>query len=174
MVPAGSGLAERRHRMKPPVLVVATASGARAMRAALGDDYHVGVASDPVDGRALAATGAFLAVVAEPGFPDLTEADVLEPSADPTLLRASIRAHVESNQAVQRTKARGDEVAALPYDHYIELARYASTRRYLMALLDRHGGSVTDAARGAQMKRESLHRLLRKHHLVAEDFRARS
>ena len=47
----------------------------------------------------------------------------------------------------------------------------AFTRRYLLAVLSRHGGRVTDAARGAHMKRESLHRLLRRHHVIADDFR---
>lgn len=42
----------------------------------------------------------------------------------------------------------GGEVGAVPYD-CIELARYTSIPRYLMALLSRHRGSVTDAARAA-------------------------
>lgn len=64
-----------------------------------------------------------------------------------------------------------DPIGALAYEEYIELARYASTRRYLIAVLHRHGGSVTEAARSAKMKRESLHRLMRRHHLAADQFR---
>lgn len=44
-------------------------------------------------------------------------------------------------------------------------------RRYLLALLGRHSGSVTDAARGAKLKRESLHRLMRRYQVHADELR---
>ncbi len=161
--------------MKPPVLVVATPHGARALRSAFEDEFELVLATSEATARPLAATGAFLAIVADPALPGTVMGAIsLDLGADAAPLRATLRAEVARRAAVQRDEARGDDVGMLAYDRFLELARYAFTRRYLMALLDRHKGSVTDAARGADMKRESLHRLLRKHHLVADDFRERS
>ena len=97
----------------------------------------------------------------------------VDANASVPLIRAALHQALGRLEAAHRTQARGDDVGTVPYEDYIELARYAATRRYLMALLSHHGGSVTDAARGAKMKRESLHRLLRRHDLIAEDFRER-
>lgn len=88
---------------------------------------------------------------------------------DPETITKAIETAVRRSHDARRD----DPVTALLYEDYSELARYGVTRRYLIALLLRHNGSVTDAARGADMKRESLHRLLRRHHLNADDFRER-
>jgi len=103
----------------------------------------------------------------------LEDAIAIDPAAEPAAIVAAVNAAIAATSAAHRERARVDEVAVVPYDEYVELTRYASTRRYLLALLSRHGGSVTDAARGAHMKRESLHRLLRRHHVSADDFRER-
>ncbi len=158
--------------MKAPVLVVADATHARAIRTALADAYSLTITDDVAHGRALASTGAFLAVIAV-GVEDgaIDGAATVKAGTDATRIRAVVLDAAAGLAVQQRALSRRDDVGAVPYDDYIELARYAATRRYLMALLTRHGGSVTNAARGAKMKRESMHRLLRRHHLIAEDFR---
>lgn len=161
--------------MKVPVLVVAAATHARAVRGALADDYSLTVTEDPDEGRALAATGGYLAVLTVgAGDKTLKGAIEIEADAGAASIHAAVQQAVGRLEEAHRIQARTDVVGTVTYDDYIELARYAATRRYLMALLSHHGGSVTDAARGAKMKRESLHRLLRRHHLIAEDFRERS
>ena len=160
--------------MKAPVLVVAAAAAARTIRAALADDLAVTITDDIERGWALASTAGFLVVVAvAPLAASLPGAVEIDPSADPAAIMAAVTAAIDRDSSKHRTQARTDEVGAVPYDEYIELARYAMTRRYLFALLQRYGGSVTDAARGANMKRESLHRLMRRHHVTADDFRER-
>ncbi len=64
-----------------------------------------------------------------------------------------------------------EALAALPYKEASRIARAQGVRAYLDALMRRHRGNVTKAARAAQMERESLHRLLKKHRLHAEDYR---
>lgn len=158
--------------MKPPVLVVAAGTDSRAIRAALGDDFAPTITDDVERGRSLASTGGFLAVAAVAPL-KLDDAVAIDLAAEPTAIVTAVNAAITANAAIHRERARADEVGAMPYDEYVELARYAFTRRYLLALLSRHGGSVTDAARGASMQRESLHRLLRRHHVIADDFRDR-
>ena len=158
--------------MKPPVLVLVAGVSARAIRAALADDFSPTLTDDVGRGRALASTGGFLALVAVAPL-SLDGAVVIDPDAEPIAIIAAVNAAIAAIAASHRDRARVDEVGAVPYDEYVELARYALTRRYLLALLSRHGGSVTDAARGASMQRESLHRLLRRYHVIADDFRDR-
>ena len=158
--------------MKPPVLALVTGTSARAIRAALAGDFSPTLTDDVERGRALASTGGFLAIVVVAPLA-LDGAVATEPDAEPAAIVAAVNAAIAAKSAAQRQQARADEVGAVPYDEYMELARYALTRRYLLALLSRYRGSVTDAARGANMKRESLHRLLRRHHMIADDFRGR-
>lgn len=157
--------------MKAPVLVVADAASTRAIRTALAD-FDVTVTDSVTRARALASTGAFLCVFTARGggesLQGALELDVGAPAAD--IANAAHAAVTEAAKS-QESHARTDDVGAIPYDEYVELARYAVTRRYLLALLGRHNGSVTDAAKGANMKRESLHRLMRRYHVTADDFR---
>ena len=160
--------------MKPPVLVVATSAVARAIRAALAERLALTITDDLERGRALASTGGFLVIVAvAPLVGSLRGAVEIDPGADPSAIAAAVIGAIDQRSSKHRAEASDDAVGAVPYDEYIELARYATTRRYLIALLGRHGGSVTDAARGANVKRESFHRLMRRHHVTAEDFRTR-
>jgi two-component system, NtrC family, response regulator AtoC len=53
----------------------------------------------------------------------------------------------------------------------MDLARDRTTRDYLVELLNAARGNVTRAAQRAAVERESLHRLMRRYHLRAEDFR---
>ena len=159
--------------MKVPVLVVADAANARAIRAALAA-FDVTVTDSVTRARALASTGAFLCVFTARGFgasvEGALELDITAASDD---VAEAARSAVASAAKRQESQARADDAGALTYDEFVELARYAVTRRYLLALLGRHNGSVTDAAKGANMKRESLHRLMRRYHVTADDFRER-
>jgi transcriptional regulator with GAF, ATPase, and Fis domain len=159
--------------MKAPVLVVADAASARAIRAALAD-LEVTVTDEVTRAQALVSTGAFLVVFATRPFlasmQGAVEVDATHASSE---ISDAAQAALTRVMATRDAAARSDEIGALPYDEYVELARYAFTRRYLLALLGRHNGSVTDAAKGAKMKRESLHRLMRRYHVTADDFRER-
>jgi DNA-binding NtrC family response regulator len=152
-----------------PILVLAPAAASKTIQAALGTTAAITATDDLQRARALAATGGFVAIFAvEPLAASVRGAIVVDIRDAPAIVKIFETAIGQSHDA------RGDdEVSSLVYEEYSELARYGVTRRYLIALLQRHNGSVTDAARGADMKRESLHRLLRRHHLNADDFRER-
>jgi DNA-binding NtrC family response regulator len=57
------------------------------------------------------------------------------------------------------------------YRDVVDRARDQAGRRYLLALLDRHGGVRHIAAVDAGVERESLHRLLRRHGIDARRYR---
>ncbi len=59
----------------------------------------------------------------------------------------------------------------MPYREAVELARDRVSREYLTALMREFGGNVTHAAERAGVERESLHRLLKRHGLRADDFK---
>jgi len=59
----------------------------------------------------------------------------------------------------------------LTYREVIDLARDRATRDYLIELLRAARGNVTRAAQRAAVERESFHRLMRRFHLRADDFR---
>lgn len=126
------------------------------------------VTEDVERARALAAVGGYVAIVALPRLAAGIDGSVaVDPETGAEAITITVERAIERSRRIEHP----DPIGALTYEEYIELARYASTRRYLIALLHRHGGSVTDAARGAKMKRESFHRLMRRHHLVADHFR---
>ena len=152
------------------MLLLASGHGARAIQGALGHKLALTVTDDLARALALAATGGFVAVLATaPLAAALDEAVAIDPDADPDSIARLVAAAVAGGPRRERDAGIG----ALSYDEYSELARYGATRRYLIALLHRHGGSVTEAARGARMERESLHRLMRRHHVTADAFRER-
>ncbi len=64
-------------------------------------------------------------------------------------------------------------LARMPYREAVDLARDRVTRDYLTALLRDLDGNVTKAAERAGMARESLHRLLKRHGVRSDDFKAR-
>jgi two-component system response regulator AtoC len=66
----------------------------------------------------------------------------------------------------------GSALAAMPYREAVEQAQDRVSREYLVALLTEFRGNVTRAAARAGMERESLHRLLKRHGLRSEDFKA--
>lgn len=62
-------------------------------------------------------------------------------------------------------------LANMSYRHAVQWARARGLRQYLEALLARFDGNVTHAAAQAEIERESLHRLMRKAGIKADDFR---
>ena len=69
-------------------------------------------------------------------------------------------------------RAGSEPVTEMTYREVVDTARDDATRRYLEALLTKHRGNVTNAAAQAGLERESFHRLLRRHDVRAEGFRA--
>jgi hypothetical protein len=160
--------------MKPPVLLVAPVAVARRITEALGDAFSVTSVDDPVRARALDATGFHLLTLAAGALVGVVEdAVAIEPEADSAVLVQRLRDLLAYQLRAERADPRVVNLSALSYEEFTELARAASTRRYLVGLLDGHRGSVTDAAKAAGMVRESLHRLIRRHHLDADTFRDR-
>lgn len=158
--------------MKFPVLLVAHPATAAALSKQLAKDFTVTAVDDLERARALVKVGAFPLVVAtEPFRGKLGETVDVTPSDD-TIVGAVRRAATRAIET-DRNDVGASELAAIPYAEYLELARYAATRRYLVGLMRLHQGSVTNAARTTGLVRESLHRLLRRHHVEAETFRDR-
>jgi DNA-binding NtrC family response regulator len=66
-----------------------------------------------------------------------------------------------------------DVLATLPYREAVDLARERVSRDYITTLLRELEGNVTKAAERAGMERETLHRLMKRYGIRAEDFRKR-
>ena len=65
------------------------------------------------------------------------------------------------------------DLAVLPYREILSQSRDRGSKEYFVALLKAVGGNVTQAAERAGIHRESLHRLLKRYGLRAEDYRPR-
>jgi DNA-binding NtrC family response regulator len=76
-------------------------------------------------------------------------------------------------KGTQEGSIPGEILAKMPYREAIELARGRVSRDYLVALLREFQGHVTHAASRAGMERESLHRLLKRYGVRADDFKQR-
>jgi transcriptional regulator with AAA-type ATPase domain len=160
--------------MKSKVLVAAPAVLARRLEGQLDEVYDVEVASDPERAAALVDVGTYRAIVVLRGFVRHQVRFVLVDGADDPALMNRVTAAVTSHR--EQEFAEGQlfaSYAQFTYDELMTRIRTRETRRYLIALLVQHHGSVTHAARAAGIVRESLHRLLRKHDLDAETFRAK-
>ncbi len=158
--------------MKVPVLLVAPAAAAETLSKQLAKDFTVTTVEDLDRARALVQAGAFPLIVATDPFRGKLSGAVEVTAGDEAIV-ASVRTAAARAIEADRNDADASDLAAIPYAEYLELARYASTRRYLVGLMRLHRGSVTDAARATGLVRESLHRLLRRHHVEAETFRER-
>jgi two-component system response regulator AtoC len=80
----------------------------------------------------------------------------------------ALPAHITRSPNFRADAAR---LVELSYREVMDLARDRTTRDYLVELLNAARGNVTRAAQRAAVERESLHRLMRRYHLRAEDFR---
>jgi DNA-binding NtrC family response regulator len=76
-------------------------------------------------------------------------------------------------QGGQEGAIPADALIHMPYREAVDLARDRVSRDYLVALLKEFGGHVTHAAARAGMERESLHRLLKRYGVKADDFKVR-
>ena len=77
-------------------------------------------------------------------------------------------------RAVERARRRREvDVPPVAYAEFIKNATADATSRYLVALLERCRGNVSQAAREAEIERASFHRLLRRHGIAATGFRRR-
>lgn len=160
--------------MARPILIVAPPTVARKLSEAIGDRHRVITCPDPERATALASTGTYLAIVMVTGYARLaTDAPIIQVAGAPAPRMVDELAEIGGRARVEQ-RARAAELshlAALPYDEYIALARSGATRDYLLALLRRHGGVVSEAARAAGILRETLHRLLRRHDVEPGWFR---
>ncbi len=87
------------------------------------------------------------------------------------LARHRDRTSVRSDGGQLSPTLHDRSLAALSYRAALAAARDRSSREYLNALLRVFGGNVSQAAERAGLERESLHRLLRRHHIHADAFR---
>ena len=160
--------------MKPSVLVAAPAGVGRKIAGMLRERFAVVTATEAERAEVLVAHGDFRVVVSVPGFvrdPDRRFHVIADPADDPALVEKVARA-IAARKAGEPDEARRlASLAVLPYEDFMELVRDRHSRRYLLALMSRHEGSVTAAARAAGVMRESLHRLLRRHDIDADAFR---
>ena len=166
-----------------PCVLVAVPKGARAWVVdALRRRFELTLCSQARRARAFIAAGCFHAIVTVDGFFDddrpLPEGVPIvrvpdEPGAEALIFQ--VERAVAERRASERAQAPAiAELVELSYREFAELARYRATRQYLIALVHTHQGSVTEAARASGMERESLHRLLRRHDVHADDFRQRA
>lgn len=160
--------------MAPQVLVVGPPRTARRLAEQLGGDLDVVTCTDPERAAALASVGTFLAIVQHVDTPALVTdlalvrvGDRIGPEAMEAL--AALRAGVRRDQRARAVRLK--HLASLPYDEYVALAKHRTTRDYLLALLRRHRGVVSEAAREAGLLRETLHRLIRRHDIDPDWFR---
>lgn len=70
-----------------------------------------------------------------------------------------------------RASTAVDGLVRLPYQEAISLLHDRATREYLASLMRSTGGNVSKAAEQAELARESLHRLLRRHGVDPDDYR---
>jgi len=159
--------------MKPCVLVAGPPPLCRRFSEAVSERFTVMTCIDRMRAAALVDSGWFQAVVAVGEFlsssPDVVRVDV---NTEPVRVLELVTTAVERRRAADRTEAPElVGLGTLKYDEYIEVVRFRATRAYLLGLMHRHRGSVTEASRSAGIVRESLHRLLRRHDIDADTFR---
>jgi hypothetical protein len=165
--------------MRPCVLVAVPEGSHSWVVDALRVRCEVKISLDSRQARAVLATGCFQAVVTMDGFLDSSGADddsislvVIPDDRDAGTLISLVERAIGNRRRREREQASAvPELALLTHREFTELARYRATRQYLLTLVRIHQGSVTEAARAAGLERESLHRLLRRYNVHADDFR---
>lgn len=167
--------------MKPCVLV-ALPKGARTwVIDALRGSFELTLCSHARRARAFVMAGCFHAVVTIDGFFESEGSAVdgapivlVPESPDADVLTAEVERAVAARRERERAQTSAlVELTELSYREFAELARHRASRQYLLALVHAHQGSVTEAARAASLERESLHRLLRRYGVHADEFRDR-
>lgn len=163
--------------MPPRVLIAAPSLASRPLAGAVVHRFTLTICTEAPRARALLQAGCFQAVITVDGFLDgvehpaktvLTE-DVLRD--EEALVVHVMSALTKQREEDDRRAYMMAAIASLPHAEYMELARWRTTREYLLAIMAQHRGNITDAARGVGVARESLHRLLRRHEVDPERFR---
>lgn len=171
----GPVLAHTCPAMKPKVLVAATPPIARRIAGHLDHEFAVEVVTESDRAMALIDVGTYQAIVVARGFVRHQARFVTIDGGDDASLAVRVNAAVIAHRTQQRAEGQTfASYAVLTYDEFMQRVRTRETRRFLIALLSLHHGSVTHAARAAGIVRESLHRLLRRHDLDAEAFRSKA
>jgi DNA-binding NtrC family response regulator len=101
--------------------------------------------------------------------------DYLEKPFDPdevTLVVARALERHRERARVEGAEPEVEQLATFSYREALADARDRGSRDYLVALLKVFKGNVSRAAERAGLERESLHRLLRRHGIDADCFRA--
>ncbi|HVV82896.1 MAG TPA: hypothetical protein VHE35_07435 [Kofleriaceae bacterium] len=165
--------------MKACVLIAAAAGRAELLAETMRG-FETLLATDETRADVLAAIGCFQAIIVDAEFlPRLTQAEVVDSPLIrldstialpdlPTIVAAAIRRGHDDDA---RRAGEHEPLSSLSYSAYVDLVRYRATRRYLLGLMRRHQGSVTDASATAGVARESLHRQLRRHDVDPDAFR---
>jgi DNA-binding NtrC family response regulator len=85
----------------------------------------------------------------------------------------AVDALLEHVGTAARARLHGAPLESMSYRDMLETARERATREYLVALMKDVSGNVTQAADRAGIERESMHRLLKKHGVRSDDFKAK-
>jgi DNA-binding NtrC family response regulator len=100
--------------------------------------------------------------------------DYIAKPFDPDDLRMVVARALARRREHARSERGADpaeQLATFSYREALADARDRGSREYLAALLKACGGNVSRAAERAGLERESLHRLMRRYGIQAEDFR---
>lgn len=163
--------------MTRTILVAAPSSWSRPLAVALPEGFAVRLCVDRDLARALMRVADFHALLTVEGFlDDLAHPTKIVVPEDALLNPAAVARWAETAIALghQHDRRRAQElvsISSVPYGEYTDLVRYRSSREYLLGLVERFRGNVSDASRAAGMARESLHRLLRRYDIEPERFR---
>jgi DNA-binding NtrC family response regulator len=87
--------------------------------------------------------------------------------------RIELEALPDDVRSAGRSRVTRGEDELLTYREIVDLARDRASREYLVALMRTFEGNVTEAAKRAGVERETLHRLLKRYGLRADEFKAR-
>lgn len=79
--------------------------------------------------------------------------------------------HLPPSISERSHRPSGEALVNLPYHEAVQAAAHDFSKAYLVAVLKRHQGNVTRAAKDTGIERESFHRLLKKHDVKAKEFR---
>ena len=85
--------------------------------------------------------------------------------------RIGVEALPDEVTAAAMTDLGLGRVTSLSYHEVLTLARDRVSREYLVALLREFAGNVTKSAERAGVKRESLHRLIKRYGIRSDDFK---
>jgi two-component system response regulator HydG len=87
--------------------------------------------------------------------------------------KIGICALTEEFTALAQRSSAALKFEGMTYREMLDAARDRATRDYLVGLMRELSGNVTQAAERAGIERESMHRLLKKHSVRSEDFKAK-